>query len=184
MMKLRVLLTICGVAAAMCLGSNSIQAQNNNPPPGGGRGFRGRGNVDPAQFQQRMLDGIRDQMNVTNDDEWNVIQPRVQKVLDARRDAMAGGGFGAMFRRRGGNNNDQGGRPRRGGMFGNPSPELEALQKAIDDNAPTDQIKSALEKYRAYEKQKEADLEQAQADLQKVLTVKQEAVAVTLGLLK
>lgn len=186
-MNLKQILLACGVAAAMCLGTHQIQAQDNNQGgPGGGRGFRGRGNFDPAQMQQRMMERIREDMGVTNDDEWAVIEPRLQKVMEARRDANTGGGFGRMFRggRRGGdNNNDQGGGRPRGGMFGAPSPELDALQKAIDSNAPAEQIKAALEKYRAAHKQKEEELKQAQADLQKVLTVKQEAVLVTFGML-
>ena len=57
------------------------------------------------------------------------------------------------------------------------------MQKAIDSNAPTGQIKAALEKYRAAHKDKEAKLAQTQEDLRKVLTVRQEAQAVLLGLL-
>lgn len=132
-----------------------------------------------------MMENIRERMDVKSDDEWKVIETRVQKVMDARREVGPMGGMGRMFRgRRGGNNN--GGPPgggRRGGMFGQPMPELTALENAIDNNAPTEQIKAALEKYRAARKVKEQALAQAQADLQKVLTVKQEAVAVTLGLL-
>jgi len=40
-----------------------------------------------------------------------------------------------------------------------------------------------MEKYRAARKAKEATLEKAQADLKQVLSVKQEAVALSLGLL-
>ena len=126
-------------------------------------------------------------MDVKSDDEWKVIETRVQKVMDARREAGPAGGMGRMFRGRRGGNNDGGpggqGGGRRGGMFGQPMPELTALENAIENNAPTEQIKAALEKYRAARKVKEAALEQAQAELQKVLTVRQEAVAVTLGLL-
>jgi hypothetical protein len=113
----------------------------------------------------------------------------VQKVMDARRDVGAGG-MGRLFGRgnRGGNNNNNGnngGGQRRGGMFGGtPSPEAEALQKAIDDNAPTAQIKTALAKYETSQKDKQAKVTQAQESLRKVLTVKQEAQATLLGLLE
>ena len=80
-----------------------------------------------------------------------------QKVMDARRDVGFGGGMGRMFRRgnRNGNNNNasannNGGR--RGGFGGTPSPEAEALQKAIDDNAPTAQIKAAAGKIQGFAK--------------------------------
>lgn len=181
-MKLKQWLVMAGLAAAVGLTSSNALAQNNGGN-GGGRQRRGGGNFDPAQFQQRMMDGIRDQMGVTNDDEWNVIQQRVQKVFDARRDVGFGGGM-RMFRgRRGNNNDDNNNGGQRRGRFGNPSPEQEALQQAIDNNAPSDQVKAALDKYRAAKKTKEAALQKAQSDLKAVLTPKQEAVAVLNGLL-
>ena len=93
--------------------------------------------------------------------------------------------MGRLFGRgnRGGNNNaDANNGGRRGGFGGTPSPEAEALQKAIDDNAPTAQIKAALAKYKASQKAKQAKLVQAQENLRKVLTIKQEAQATLLGL--
>ena len=64
-MKVNQLLTICGVAAALMLGAGTVSAQNDNGGNGGGGGggggggFRNRGNFDLAQFQQRMMDRIR-----------------------------------------------------------------------------------------------------------------------------
>lgn len=170
-MKLSKSLAIAGLALAMAV--STAVAQNDE---GGGR-RQGGGNWDPAQMQQRMMDNLKEQMGVTDDAEWKVIEERVQKVMDARR---AVGFAGPRFGRR--NNNDGG--PRRGGMFGTPSPEQEALQNAIDNNAPAEQVKAALEKYRAAQKSKEAALEKAQAELKKVLTSKQEAIAVVNGWLK
>jgi hypothetical protein len=130
-------------------------------------------------MQQRM-DSIRDQMDVKDDAEWKIIQERATKVMEARRDAMPP--MGMRGGRRGGDNTPGGGN--RGGMFGQQSsPELEALNKTIENNAPADQVKDALAKYRAARKVKEAALEKAQAELLKVLTPKQEAVAVSNGLL-
>jgi hypothetical protein len=56
------------------------------------------------------------------------------------------------------------------------------LKKAIYDNAPAAQIKAALAKYKASQKAKQDKLVQAQENLRKVLTVKQEAQASLLGL--
>jgi len=87
-----------------------------------------------------------------------------------------------MFRQRGNNNGGQQGGGR--GNFGQqPNPDADALQKAIDDNAPKAQIKDLLTKYQASQKAKQAKLVAAQADLRAVLTVKQEASATLLGLL-
>jgi len=183
-MKLEKLFGIWGIAAAVCLCAGSIFAQgtnNSNPNGGWGQNRRGGGNFDPAQFQQRMLDNVRDRLAFTNDTDWAAVQPLVQKVFDARRDVGIPG-MGMMMRRGGGGGGDnaQGGRR---GFFGAPGPEAEALQKAIDDNAPPAQVKSLLEKYRAARKVKEAKLAQAQEDLRKVLTSRQEAEAALLGLL-
>jgi hypothetical protein len=177
---------IGSIVAALCLSAGSLLAQNDNGGNGGGGpGGFGRGNFDPAQFQQRMLDGIRDQLGFTNDTDWSAVQPLFQKVMDARRDVGFGGGMGRMmFRNRGGNGNNANGGGRRGGIFGGtPSPEAETLQKAIDDNAPAAQIQSALARYETSQKAKQDKLLQAQEQLRKVLTVKQEAQATLLGLL-
>jgi Spy/CpxP family protein refolding chaperone len=184
-MKATNLLTICGVAAALMLSAAGVSAQNDNAGgggPGGGRGFR---NMDPAQMQQRMMDNIKEDFGYTNDTEWNAVKPLFQKVMDARRD-IGFGNMGRMLRNRDRNNSDQSGNNnRRGGMFGGtPSPEAEALQKAIDDNAPKAQIKAALEKYQASQKAKRAKLTEAQENLRKVLNTKQEAQATLLGLLE
>jgi hypothetical protein len=185
-MKVINLLTICGVAAALMLSAGSVSAQNDNTGGGGGNG--GRRNFDPAQMQQRMMERVHDDLGFTNDTEWNAVQPLVQKVMDARRDVGFGGG--RMFRgNRGGNGgngananaNTGGGR---GGFGGTPSPEAEALQKAIDDNAPKAQIKAALAKYQASQKAKQSKLVTAQENLRKVLNTKQEAQATLLGLLE
>jgi hypothetical protein len=183
-MKVKNLLTICGVAAALLLSTGSIYAQNGNGGGngggGGGGGFGGggggRGNFDPAQMQQRMMQRYQDALGITNDTEWSAIQPLVQKVMDARRASM--GNMGRMFGGRGGRGG--GG----GGAFGQqPDPAADALQQAVDDNAPTGQIKDLLTKYQASQKAKQAALIAAQADLRKVLTVKQEAAATLSGLL-
>jgi hypothetical protein len=71
------------------------------------------------------------------------------------------------------------------GGFGRPAdPETEALQKAITANASPDEVKGLLAKLREARKDKEAKLEAAQEELRKVLSVRQEALAVAMGLLK
>jgi len=183
---------VCGITAALFLAAGNVLAQNDNGggPPGGGAfggggppggGGPGGGNFDPAQFQQRMMDRIKEQLAFTNDTDWDAVKPLVQKVMDSRREVGTGGGMGRMFGggRNGGGGN-QGGPG--GGMFGQPSPEQNALQKALDDNAPVAQIKDLLAKYKASQKVKQAKLEEAQANLKKVLTVRQEAQAALLGL--
>lgn len=172
------------IAALLSAGLIPALAQDNpGPPPG-------RPNFDPAQFQQRRLERIKEQMEITDDSEWKAMEPLIQKVMESRIASMAGMGRGMFGPRRGGGNGgnggnggDQGQGQRRGGMFGTPSPEAEALQKTIDAKAPKAEIKAALAKFVESRKAKQAELEKAQEDLRKVLTTRQEAIATLEGLL-
>ncbi len=196
-MKLNRIITLCAVAAALALSVDGVFAQDNGNGGGNNNGGQrrnrqgggpGGGNFDPAQFQQRILDNVRDQLGFTNDTDWSAVQPLVQKVLDAQRDARGAGMRGLFGRNRGGQNGGQnggqGGPGGRGGIFGQPSPEQEALQKAIDDDAPASQVKDLLAKYKVARQAKQAKLEAAQDALKAVLTSKQEAQAYLLGLVR
>jgi len=179
-------LALAGVIAIMGMGAGNVFAQ-------------GRGNFDPAQFRQNRLDRMKEEMNVTDDSEWKVIETALGKVMDAQQDAMMSrfggmggggrGGRGGGGQGGGGTNNAAAGQNggRRGGGrggFGTPSPESEALRQAVDDNASSDVINAKLKALRESNKAKEEKLEQAQADLRKILTPRQEAVAVLGGMLK
>jgi hypothetical protein len=179
MKKLKSLLLLAAVAATLSAGS--VQAQ---------------GNFDPAEMRARMMERVREQLEVKGDDEWKIISERVEKVMTARQGA---GGFGGAFfggrggpggGRRGndgGNANADGGQRRRGGggMFGGEeSQESKDLRAAIEAKAPADEIKAKLEKYRAYRKGKDEELKKAQASLKEVLNARQEATAVLAGLLQ
>jgi len=189
-MKLNRILTLCAIAATLAVSTAGVFAQNNNnggqrgpggPGGPGGQGGRGGGNFDMAQMQERIMERYQEQLGFTNDAaEWDAVKPLVQKVTDARMAAMSGMGR-SMFggRSRGG---DQGSRG--GGLFGQSNPEADALQKAIDDNAPASQIKDLLARYKTAQKAKEAKLAAAQAELKAVLTTKQEAQATLMGLVE
>ncbi len=138
-------------------------------------------------MRQFIMDQIRETLEVKDDAEWTALEPLVQKVTDVRREV--GTGMGRMFFRGGrgggpggGDNGGPGGG--RGGFFNQtPSPETDALQKAIDAKASSSEMKAAMAKFAEYRKTKQAELEKAQADLRKVLTVRQEAIASLNGLL-
>jgi hypothetical protein len=139
-----------------------------------------------AERRQRMMDGYRERIVVKSDSDWkDKIEPLVSKVADAQRETFGGGGFGfgRGGGRGGGGNNAQGGNAG-GNRGGQPNPEREALQKAIEDKAPEEELKAKLAKYRETRKAKEAALEKAQDDLRKALSPRQEAGAVLAGLLK
>jgi len=174
MKTLSQLLAVTGIAALLFSAGNA-PAQDR----------QGRGNWDPEEMRQRMMERVKEQLEITNNDEWTAVQPLVQKVMDARREAMASnlGGMMRGFGRgpRGGDNATEGDRNRRPGGWGEPSPEAEALDRAIEAKATREELKAAMEKFRAAKKQKEAALKESQDNLRKVLTVRQEAIAMANG---
>ena len=62
-------------------------------------------------------------------------------------------------------------------------PEAEALQKAIDSNAGKPEMKSALDKFYTVRKAKETEFQQAQENVRKLLTPRQEAILALQGYL-
>lgn len=178
MKQLKKFLAVAGMALALGFTSSNVSAQ---------------GNFDPEQMRQRMMERYREMLEIKGDDEWKAISGLVEKVNTARRDVMAfgGGGFGGFGGRggrdRGGdnaNNNGGGERRRGGGFFGEPPAEATALRAAIENKASADEIKAKMAKFREARKAKETELTKAQEDLRKVLSVRQEAAAVTAGLIQ
>lgn len=177
---------LTGAAMALTANLNTLFAQNDGGNPGGagGQGGGRRGNFDPAQMRQRMMERFREQLGVKDDAEWGVIEGRINKVNDLRFSTMGGRGFGGRGPGGQGGQGGPGGQRGPGGFGGQANPEAEALQKALDGGASADDIKAKLTAYRASQKEKEAQLEKAQNDLRQLLSVKQEAAAVLMGLLK
>ena len=178
MKTLNRILALAGVTTLLAVGTSSAVAQER----------QGRGNFDPEQMRARMMENYREKLEVKEDAEWKLIEGRITKVSDARREMGGGRGFGGPGgpggRRGGGDAGTDQGADRRRSFFGEPSPEADALQKAIEAKAPADEIKTKLAKYRESQKTKQANLEKAQAELRQVLSVRQEANAVLMGLLQ
>jgi len=167
-------------------------AQDNPAPaptPPADRGAeRGRGGpgggFDPAAMRERMMGSIKEQMGVTNDEEWKVISTKLEPVLtksmEARADAMMG-----MFRGRGWRSG------RGGDDSNNDNRQRSAVEQAsrdlrtlLDDkNASEDQIKEKLTAFRESRDKAKTELATAQKDLKEVLMPRQEAVLVTYSLL-
>lgn len=211
-MNKRLQLGIVAAAAALCvaLASSWTYAQDVDRTPRGGErggdqgpggdrgGFRDRGpggpggpggNFDPAEFRQRMIDGLKSRLEVS-DEEWSVIGPMVTKVFDAQNAARpyaAGGGRGGMMLfggtgAPGAPGGDRGGFGGDRGGFGGRSdaPERDALAAAV---ASGTDVENKLKAYRDARDKKNAELKTAQEELRAVLTVKQEAFCVLMGLL-
>jgi len=183
-------LATAGVGAALSLGASDLLAQNNNNNNNGGQqgGRGGRGGPPTAeqmqQFQQQRMERYKTELEITDDAEWKAIQPLVEKVSAARMGRAAYAGFGRGGFGRGGRGGPGGGPGGGGGGFGGtPNPDVDALQKAIDGKASNAEMKAAITKFQDARKAKMADLEKAQAELRKVLSVRQEAIATASGLL-
>lgn len=159
---------------------------------GGDRGGRGgdrggqRGSFDRSQFMDRIMGRYQDVLALS-DDEWAVIKPMVSKVLEAQRGARGTGGMGMLFGRGGGPGGDRGGdrggsRRGRGGESEGPSA---ALKDVLDEEgASASEIKAKLEALRKDRAKKAKDLAKARNQLKQVLTVKQEATLVLMGVLE
>jgi hypothetical protein len=139
------------------------------------------GQTDPGQLQQmaqpRPSVNLRVQLQVTDDDEWSVIEPLIQKVLDAQQAIQAdhmGGATGQV--------NQIAGQLFGAGLV-RTNPEVQAVGNAVQSDAPSQEIKAALANLMEARKAHLAALEKAQDDLRKVLTLRQEAVATVNGLL-
>jgi hypothetical protein len=189
------------LAASLWLSATTLHAQNG--PPSGG--------FDPQQMRQRVLQNLRERLEVTDDSEWKLISERITKVMDARRAANPGpggfgmfGGFGGPPPGGGGGFGGPGGPPPAGednqgtpggagpagpppggfaGFNREPNPELEALQKAVESKASSAELKARMAELKASRARKQAELETARESLRQLLSARQEAIAMAMGLL-
>jgi len=147
-----------------------------------------RASMTPDDMRKRLSAMMKEQFQVESDEEWALIGERMMKVQEIRR--FSGGGLAgaAAFMGRGapgvfGGDNGASNRQRMGSFGGGGSPESEALSAAIKSGAPAAEIKARLERLRETRKQNEIKLAAAQEDLRAVLNMRQEALAVLMGIL-
>ncbi len=184
-MKSNLLLTTLALLATATLAhaqERPPQPNDPNRPSGGDR------SKSYEEFRQKMAERLKTSMKVT-DDEWTVIQPLIEKVTTKMREA--GGGRGGPPR---------GGDPRSGGGGGTPgggssssgggdrssgSMERDALRTALEnESASPEELKAKLTALRDSRKKAIAEVEVLREDLKKVLTVRQEALLVSYGILE
>jgi hypothetical protein len=159
-----------------------------------------------------MEDRMKQALGAT-DDEWKVLQPRIEKVRAAQRQNGGGRGMGIIFGgRRGGpstqgapdggqGQNGQGGQNGRGGRGGRgpggrgPGPDgqtndsavavkVRELQQAVESNAGPDEIKAKMAALRDAKAKAREQVAQAQAELREVLTAKQVGALIVMGVLE
>jgi hypothetical protein len=137
-----------------------------------------RGRFDPAQMREMMAQRLKAALACT-DEEWEVIGPRLEKVVETQFQARFGRGDSGGPGGPGG----PAGRGGRGGMF-QATPEAQALNEAIQSqDTSNEEIKARLKAFRDAAKKKEQELKKARDELREVLTLRQEARLVLMGML-
>jgi len=187
---------IAVLAAVVLTGVASTSLAQNAPPSGGNQGGGG-GNQggpgggnrrDPAQMRQ-MNDRMKVLLGAT-DDEWKLLQPQIEKVQTLQRTAAPRNGRSLLFSDGNGDNGGRGGRGGRGAQQPDNTPpsaveeRSKELTAAIQNkDTKPEEYKAKLAAFREARNQAKADLTKAQESLREVVTVRQEAVLVELGLL-
>ena len=210
MSKGKVIFGLAACILAMLLVSQSFSAAGGE----GGQGGRGarpggegaqpsdRGPVDRnpeqmrARMQEMMNQRMKEQLGITGDDEWKVIQPRLQKVQDLSRQVSPGGRMGTFGGRGmvggpGGRGQGPGQGPGPDARGTTPDRELSTVEKAAQElqdllatEAPkADDIKAKLTAYRTAREKAKTDLAKAQEELKQAVTIRQEAALVLMGML-
>jgi hypothetical protein len=166
---------------------------------GGAQGTQGqrgqRGQFDPERMRQMMSQRMQEMFGAT-DAEWKILGPRVTKVQELSRQVQGGFRGGMMFggmRGRGGQPGGRGGQP--GGRFGGrpdaPGREQTEVEKATEGlrtllentSATPEQIKNQLTVLRGAREKTKQQLAIAQKELRQIITVRQEAQCVMMGIL-
>lgn len=189
----KMLVVFAAVAMLSALGLNLALAQTKATPSGDRTGVqaretprgdrRGGGRGDPQQWRQRFMDRIKENLQAS-DEEWKVLQPRLDKVMTLSREARGSGGRGGRGARGG----------RRGGATGTaeaaepPKSEtqkaVEALQKALENKAAAaEEIKAKLTAVREAREKAKQELAKAKDALRQLVTQRQEAQLVLMGYL-
>ena len=169
-----------------------LLAQPPERPDAGKRGQRGGRRMDREQMRARMAERMKEQLGA-KDEEWKVIEPKLQKVMELSRQVDRPGRgmfFGRGTRRRPGADAETERRPRRGPEAAS-GREMSAVETAADvlqkvlesESAKPEEIKAKLTGLRAAREKAKQDLAKAQQDLKQILTVKQEATLVLGGIL-
>lgn len=145
---------------------------------GGGGGFGGGGPGGMAFNQTDFI--IQQLLQVTDQNEIAVLQPKVQKLVDTRSAAQTVGGRGGRGRGMGG----MGGPGGPGGAQAQSAvaKALADLQAALNDtNAKPEDITAKVKAYREAATKAREDYKAAQDDLKKVLSIRQEGILVANG---
>jgi len=141
---------------------------------------------DPEQVQKiigevrkQAQNRLKDTLGAT-DEEWQVLAPKIEKVQGLMLQNQ-GGAVAAALARFGAGGAVAGGQPEPSEV----QKKLQALQELLrNKESSVEEVRLALAAYREAKTKAAAELEKARAELREVVTVKQEARLVALGLLE
>lgn len=190
---------VIGVLAWSLRAEGPAETPKEGPRRRGEAGKEGPGRFDPEQFRRMMSERMREMLGAS-EEEWKVLEPKIEAVQTAAREARGGGfgpggfgpggpgGFGP-----GGPGAGPGGGPggrTRGGERGQTAPEsavakaTQELRTALEDtNAKAESIAEKLSALRKARDAARENLARAQADLRELVTKRQEAQLVLMGIL-
>jgi hypothetical protein len=122
--------------------------------------------------QKANLDNLKTQLSAS-DDDWKLLQPRIQKVLNCMAvlglNSRAGGMTGFMGTQ---------------SAASDLSKAMQSLRASLKDQAtPAEIITSKLADWRAAHEKAKEDLTASQKDLQELLSLRQEGILANLGIL-
>lgn len=173
------------LGAFMALSLALAQDPGRGGPGGGPAGGAGQGQpppfggFDPAQWRERMSKMMQEQLGAT-DDEWKVLSPKIEKVQTAQRESFGGFGMMGFGRRPGGPG---------GGMSAQPQSKVAQAQMDLrtllenKDAAPAD-IAGKLKALREARAKAREEVQATQKSLKELVTQRQEAVLVLMGVLE
>lgn len=161
------------ISAILLVGTNDLLAQSANSN-------RRRNRQSREQRYEQRLEQYRELLEIASNDEWKVIQPRIEKVLKDQEETRVRSDWGRRSRSRRNRNTDSTNTTSR-----TSNQEIATLQSvSTNTSLSKEEIKAKLAEYRNAQKTKAATLAKDQEELRKLLSVRQEAIAVLNGLLK
>jgi hypothetical protein len=182
-------------------GAQSQTAQNSQSASGGGQNQQGGaggqmqqgpggqqgagfGQGQQSEQMQTMINQRLKQLMGSTDDEWAVIGPKVLKIYSL----MSSQSRGLQMRSLMGNGNQGNTQTRGGGNKTSSSTgekSLEELQTLLaSDTTTAIQLKNKVSDIRKEKEKAKQELAKAQKDLCELLTAKQEAILISVGLLE
>lgn len=187
MLRQRILLVVIGVAFAGVLIGQAISQEEGRSGSRGGGGQRSPEEMRKRieQWNREAAERLRTSLNAS-EEQWVVIQPRVEKVQTVMRQIRVRQTRN-RFRTRGERTTASSRRSDDAGVA-RPQSAIEKSRQTLrelleDEKSSNEKLESALKALRVATTKLEQELEKARGSLREVVNVRQEARLVLMGLL-